>query len=205
MRSGANSTPSFYARLLNATLGTKLKIVVGYAGQPEAFLAMQRGELDGYPSIFYSSLLATEPTWLPEKKIKLIVQFGAAPEPELASVPFAPNLVTNPDDKRMLETAFAPLALGRPFLMPPGRTRRAGRDLHVARRSPITVQRIRNSIAETDRLRLGVKNPRSGDEVAAEVARAYATPPPDRRPLAGARTGTMNMRPRGAQGGRTQS
>src|SRR6266550_2451517 len=38
--SGANSTPSFYARLINETLGTKMKLVVGYPGQNEAYLAM---------------------------------------------------------------------------------------------------------------------------------------------------------------------
>src|SRR5262249_45760080 len=43
--SGANSTPSFYARLINATLHTKMKLVVGYPGQNEAYLAMERGEI----------------------------------------------------------------------------------------------------------------------------------------------------------------
>jgi tripartite-type tricarboxylate transporter receptor subunit TctC len=173
--SGANSTPSFYARLLNATLGTKLKIVVGYAGQPEAFLAMQRGEIDAYPSIFYNSLLATEPTWLPEKKIKLLVQFGAAPEPAIASVPFAPDLVTNPDDKLMLETAYAPLVLGRPFLMPPGV---AADRVAAMRKALADTFADPDFLAETDKMQLGVKNPRSGEEIANEVSRAYATPQP---------------------------
>jgi tripartite-type tricarboxylate transporter receptor subunit TctC len=172
--SGANSTPSFYARLLNATLGFKLKIVVGYAGQDEAFLAMERGEVDGYPSSFYNSLMSTRPTWIPEKKVKLVVQYGAAPEPEIADVPFAPDLVTNPDDKRMLETAFAPLALGRPFLMPPGIP--ADR-VTTLRQALADTFNDPDFLAETDKLRLGVKNPRSGDEIAGEVSRAYQTPP----------------------------
>src|SRR5437660_3476459 len=49
--SGANSTPAFYARLLNATLGTKMRLINGYPGQNDAFLAMERGEIDGYPSV----------------------------------------------------------------------------------------------------------------------------------------------------------
>ena len=51
-----DSTPAFYTRLLNATLGTKMKLIPGYPGQNDAFLAMERGELDGYPSVFYSAL-----------------------------------------------------------------------------------------------------------------------------------------------------
>src|SRR5262249_59339516 len=46
--SGLHSTPSFYGRLLNETLGLKLKIIVGYESQTQAFLAMERGEIDGY-------------------------------------------------------------------------------------------------------------------------------------------------------------
>lgn len=171
--SGANSTPSFYARLLNATLGTKLKIVVGYPGQAEAFLAMEREEVDGYPSIFYNSLMSTKPTWVADKKIKLLVQYGAAPEPEIADVPFAPDLVSNPDDKRMLQTAFAPLALGRPFLMPPDVP--ADR-VAILRQALADTFKDPDFLADTDKLQLGVKNPRSGDEIAGEVARAYATP-----------------------------
>ncbi len=74
--SGANSTPAFYARLLNATLGTRMKLVNGYPGQNEALLAMERGELDGYPSVFESALTSTRPNWLPEKLAKAIVQYG---------------------------------------------------------------------------------------------------------------------------------
>src|SRR5580692_283751 len=74
--SGANSTPAFYARLINATLGTRMKIIPGYPGQNDAFAAMERGELDGYPSVFYSALSSTRPRWLAEKNAKAIVQYG---------------------------------------------------------------------------------------------------------------------------------
>ena len=57
--SGANSTPAFYTRLLNAVLGTRMRLIHGYPGQNDAFLAMERGELDGYPSVFYSALTST--------------------------------------------------------------------------------------------------------------------------------------------------
>jgi tripartite-type tricarboxylate transporter receptor subunit TctC len=92
--SGANSTPAFFARLLNAILGTKMRVIPAYPGQNDAFLAMERGELDGYPSVFYSALSSTRPTWLPEKKAKVIVQFGSEKLAALGDVPFAPDLVT---------------------------------------------------------------------------------------------------------------
>src|SRR5690348_15645091 len=54
--SGANSTPAFYTRLINATLGTRMKPINGYPGQNEVFLAMERRELDGHPSAFFNSV-----------------------------------------------------------------------------------------------------------------------------------------------------
>ena len=54
--SSTNSNPAFFARLLNQVLGTKLKLVFGYPGQNDVFLAMERGEVDGHSCVYYSSL-----------------------------------------------------------------------------------------------------------------------------------------------------
>ena len=62
--------------LLNATLGTKMKLIHGYPGQNDAFLAMERGELDGYPSVFYSALYVDAADLAADKKAKAIVQYG---------------------------------------------------------------------------------------------------------------------------------
>ncbi len=172
--SGANSTPAFYARLLNATLGTRMKLVNGYPGQTEALLAMERGELDGYPSVFQSALTSTRPTWLPEKLAKAIVQYGPERLQELANVPFAPDLITNEDDKLLMQVGFAPLALGRPLVMPP--------DVPADR-----VAALRNALADTfadpgflaegERMGLAVNAPRTGAQLQDVIARAYQSPP----------------------------
>jgi tripartite-type tricarboxylate transporter receptor subunit TctC len=171
--SGANSTPSFYARLLNETLGTKLKIIVGYPGQTEAFLAMERGEIDGYPSVFYSALMSTKPTWIKEKKIKLLVQYGPERQPELADVPFASDLITNSDDKLLMEAAFAPLALGRPYLMPPGVPAERVEAMRAALAATFSDREFR---AEAEAIGLDINNPRTGPQTGAVVERAYKTP-----------------------------
>ena len=75
--SGANSTPAFFTRLLNATLGTRMKPINGYPGQNDVLLAMERREIDGHPSAFFSSVRSTRPTWLRDKTAKAIVQYGA--------------------------------------------------------------------------------------------------------------------------------
>jgi tripartite-type tricarboxylate transporter receptor subunit TctC len=171
--SGANSTPAFYARLLNATLGTKMKLVNGYPGQNDAFLAMERGELDGYPSVFQSALTSIRPNWLRDKLAKPIVQYGPERLDTLGDVPFAPDLITNEDDKLMMQAGFAPLALGRPLVMPP--------DVPADR-----VAAMRQALAETfadpeflaeaERMGLGINAPRTGDQLKEVIARAYQIP-----------------------------
>lgn len=172
--SGANSTPAFFARLLNATLHTKMKVIPGFPGQNDAFLAMERGELDGYPSVFYSALSSTRPTWLPEKKAKAIVQYGPEKLPELGEVPFAPDLVTDPKDKQLLQLAFTPLALGRPLLLPP--------DVPAARVTALR-QALMQTFADPDFLAdakktgLQVNSPRGGEDLLRAIERAYHAPP----------------------------
>jgi tripartite-type tricarboxylate transporter receptor subunit TctC len=171
--SGANSTPAFYTRLLNATLGTRMKLINGYPGQNDAFLAMERGELDGYPSVFYSALTSTRPTWLRDKLAKPIVQYGPQRLKELPEVPFAPDLLTNADDKLLMQAAFAPQALGRPLLLPP--------DVPADR-----VAAMRKALADTftdpefkaDAAKIGliVNAPQTGEELQKVIVDAYATP-----------------------------
>jgi tripartite-type tricarboxylate transporter receptor subunit TctC len=172
--SGANSTPSFYARLLNETLKTKMKIVVGYPGQNEVYLAMERGEVDGFPSLFYNTLNATRPKWKEEKNIKLILQYGVEKEPELPDVPSALDLVTNPDDKQLLQVGLAQVTMGRPYLMPPGVPEDR---VALMRKAFEDTLKDPAFIAEAGRLSLGVRNSRTGPQLQAMLEEAYKTPP----------------------------
>lgn len=173
--SGANSTPSFFTRLVNDLLGTKMRVVIGYPGQNESFLAMEKGEVDGYPSIFWSSLTTTKPDWVRDKKIKLLVQFGPVREPQIGPVPSVAEYLTKEDDKLLLQAAIAPLALGRPYLMPPGAP--ADR-VELMQKAFAATFADKDFLAEADKLSLGVNVPRSAAEVQAIVDRAYATPQP---------------------------
>ncbi|MGH6677035.1 MAG: Bug family tripartite tricarboxylate transporter substrate binding protein, partial [Xanthobacteraceae bacterium] len=158
--SGANSTPSFYARLLNALLGLKLKIIAGYPGQNEAFLAMERGELDTYGDTFWSALTSTRPDWIKEKKIRILVQYGPEKEAALPNVPYGPDLVKSEDDKKLFEAAYAPLAAGRPFVaplgLPPERTAALRAGLLATFKDP-------KFLAEAAKKRLVINKPTSGE------------------------------------------
>ena len=172
--SGANSTPSFYARLINETLRTKMKIVVGYPGQNEVYFAMERGEVDGFPSLFYNTLNATKPNWRTEKKLKLILQYGLEKEAAIPNVPSALDLVTNPDDRLLLQAGLAEITLGRPYLMPPNVP--ADR-IAVMRKALADTFNDPGFVADSRRMSLGVNAPRTGEQVQQLIAETYKSPP----------------------------
>src|SRR5262249_27056760 len=86
--SGINSAPSFYARLLGELIGLKVKVIAGYPGQAEAFLAMERGELDFYGTTFLSALQSFKPDWIRDKKLDIVLQYGPQKSKQLPDVPF---------------------------------------------------------------------------------------------------------------------
>jgi tripartite-type tricarboxylate transporter receptor subunit TctC len=172
--SGANSTPAFFTRLLNAVLGTRMKAINGYPGQNDVLLAMERGELDGHPSAFFSSVRSTRPTWLRNKLAKAVLQYGPEKLAELPDVPFAPDLVTSDEDKLVMQAAFAPLALGRPFVLPPGVPTERVAALRAAFAAAMADAEF---LAEGERVGLGLNAPRTGMQIQELMERAYRSPP----------------------------
>ena len=171
---GANSTPAFHARLLNDVFGLKLKIKTGYPGLTDAFYGLERAELEGYTSVIYSALQATKSDWLPQKKIKALLQYGPEKRAELAGVPSARDAANSNDDRILLDAAFAPLALGRPLVMPPGVP--ADR-LAALRKAVMETFADPGFISESARLSLGPSEPHNGEALQEVVARTYAAPP----------------------------
>jgi tripartite-type tricarboxylate transporter receptor subunit TctC len=114
-----NGTAAFYVRIFNDVFKTRFTLVFGYPGLTEAVLAMERGEVDGHPSPYWSYLKSAKPDWIKEKKIKFLLQFGRVRNPELPDVPFAHDLATNDADRAVLDAAVAPLAMGLPFFLGP--------------------------------------------------------------------------------------
>ncbi len=172
--SGANSTPSFFARLLNELLGLKLRIITGYPGQNEAYLAMERGELDGYGMTFWSSLVSTRADWLRDGKIRVLLQYGPEKEAYLAGVPFGPDLVKTEADRQLFEAAYGSLAAGRPFLAPPDIPSDRAAALRAAMMATF---RDPEFLAEAARSQMQVDKPKRGEELQALIARIYKMPP----------------------------
>jgi tripartite-type tricarboxylate transporter receptor subunit TctC len=116
---GATSPSVQVPKVLNAVLGTKFKIVMGYKGSAEIALAMERGEVDMISSIGLPGIKSTRPQWLKDKLVNFIYQTAVNRHPELPDVPAVGQLGSTPEEKSILRFVASSADLGRFILGPP--------------------------------------------------------------------------------------
>ncbi|MBM3607015.1 MAG: hypothetical protein FJX29_00970 [Alphaproteobacteria bacterium] len=116
---GADDTTVFPA-VLNAMIGTKFKWITGYPGGSGMNLAMERGETHARCGWSWSSIKSTQPDWLRDKKIHLLLQLSLAKHPDLPHVPLIMDFAKTGDQKAVLSLIFARQVMGRPVFAPPG-------------------------------------------------------------------------------------
>jgi tripartite-type tricarboxylate transporter receptor subunit TctC len=117
---GATSDLEASARLLNATAGTKLKIVSGYPGQADVLIAMERGEIQGTADWSWSEIKTRHGNDLKDNKITLILQNALTKSPDLPNVPLALDLIKDATDRQCAELYFGLKQVARPILAGPG-------------------------------------------------------------------------------------
>jgi tripartite-type tricarboxylate transporter receptor subunit TctC len=111
---------SVYPLLINAFLGTKFKVVLGYQGGNTIQLAMERGEVDGRAAVVWSGLKAGWPHWIAEKKISVLLQTGLVKEKDLPDVPLLLDLAKTEEEKAIFRFVSSDSAMGFPVTAPPG-------------------------------------------------------------------------------------
>lgn len=106
-------------RLLNALIGTKFKVISGYASSGPGMLAMERGEVDG-AGTSWAAIKSTKQDWLRDKTVKIILQNLPERDPELPDVPALLEFGKTDDDKQLLNLYASGGAIGRAISAPPG-------------------------------------------------------------------------------------
>ena len=120
---GAGSYTQIYPHILNAITGTKFKVIAGYATTNDVNLAMERGEVQGRAGNNFNSIRMENPDWLREGKIRFLAQVGLKRDPDYPDLPLMHEFGRTDDDKRLLRLFSADIAVGRPFIGPPGMER----------------------------------------------------------------------------------
>ena len=170
--SAMSSDSYILAMLSNNLLGTKFKVVHGYAGATDVDLAVENGEVQGEAGKDWTTLTSTRPQWIRDKKINILVQMGLNAHPDLKDVPMAIELARTAEDRRIMELVFAKFGMSRPFLAPPGVSPDRLEMLRVAFDATMTDPAFR---AEAERLGMEI-NPVRGEDVQQLVTRIMGTP-----------------------------
>jgi tripartite-type tricarboxylate transporter receptor subunit TctC len=170
----ATSNSAIMPKVLNALLGTRFKVISGYDPGSGLTLALESGEAEGICGLSWSTMKASRPHWIKDHKLNVIVQMGLSKLPDLADVPAALDLVTDPIKKQVLELILIRQEPGRPLAAPPGVP--ADR-LDVLRRAFDETIKDPEFLAEAEKGQMEIE-PLRAAEIDRLLAAAYAAPKP---------------------------
>src|SRR5438105_10485195 len=169
---GAGSQMETMPAMINKLFGTRIKIISGYRGGNDVYLAMERGEVHGRCGGLKSSIRSTRPDWFPTKKVSVPVQIALERDPEFADSPALVEFAKNERTKQILELILAPMGMDRPILAPPGtapdKVAALRKAFHETMTDPAFVADAAKAHIDLDEV--------DGDKVARIVARAYGMP-----------------------------
>lgn len=104
--------------LTNQLMGTKIRLVAGYKGVNDIFIAMEQGEVQGTGMVL-ASLLAKD-DWMRDGRARVLLHFGAAPIGRMPDVPAATDFAPDEATRRMLRLYALKYNATYPFILPPG-------------------------------------------------------------------------------------
>jgi tripartite-type tricarboxylate transporter receptor subunit TctC len=169
---GGGADTDVFPQILNAVLGTKIKVIAGYPGGNDVNLAMERGEVQGRCGWSWSSLQSTHKDWIAQKKIVVLIQLALSKHPDLPDVPLITDLAKTEEQKQILKLIFARQVMGRPFLAPPGLP---AERVEALRQAFLDTMQDKEFLADADTAQLEIK-PVTGPAIEKLVKEIYQTP-----------------------------
>ena len=156
--------------LMNKLLGLKFKVVDGYPGGTEVFLAMEKGEVDGICQTL-SAVEGAHAGWVKEGKINILFNLE---EKRLSNynVPSIHEFAKTNEQKKVLAFYNSNAELGRPVMTTPGVPKDR---VQALRRAFDATMKDADFRAEAAKLKLQV-DPLTGEQVAAVAEMIAATP-----------------------------
>ena len=170
---GGGADTDVFPQILNAVLGTKMKLISGYPGGNDVGLAMERGEVQGRCGWSWSSVQATHKDWITQKKIVVLVQLALSKHPDLPDVPLVTDLAKTDEQRQILKLIFARQVMGGPYLAPPGVPKER---VEVLRQAFLDTVKDKEFLAEADTAQLEI-NPVTGPAIEKLLREVYQTPP----------------------------
>ena len=170
---GRSSTVAVYPTMLNHLVGTKFKLVMGYAGSAEAMLAMERGEVEGH-STTWEGVKSRAARQLRDKTINILVQYGLTRHPELPDIPTSVELGRTPEEVQALRVFANATDVGRFILSTPDTP---AERIRALRRAFDAMVKDDEFVAEARKLRIELL-PLAGEELQ-QIVRSVQDLSPD--------------------------
>jgi tripartite-type tricarboxylate transporter receptor subunit TctC len=169
---GAGSQMETMPAMINTLFGTKIKIISGYTGGNDVYLAMERGEVHGRCGGLVSSINSTRPDWFESKKVVVPIAVALERNPLFPDTPAIYEFATDDRTRRILKLILFPLQLDRPVLtpagVPPERVAALRKAFHAAMNDPAF-------IADAQKLNIEIGEV-SGEKLQAILEEAFNTP-----------------------------
>jgi tripartite-type tricarboxylate transporter receptor subunit TctC len=161
--------------ILDNVLGTKFRMVTGYAGSHEVTLAIEKGEVQGMCGMGWVSISMEHPDWMPSGKMRVLAQEDLKGHPDLnrMGVPLTIDFAKTDEEKKVLELIYSQNIFGRPYVLPPGVPPDRVAALRAAFLAAFNDPDLR---ADAERMHFEV-GPLSGEDLQDLIARIYALPP----------------------------
>jgi tripartite-type tricarboxylate transporter receptor subunit TctC len=170
---GAGSQMETLPAMINKLFGTRIKVISGYKGGNDVYLAMERGEVNGRCGGLISSIKSTRPDWFPQHKVAVPIQIALTRDPEFPEAPALIEFAKDQRTKDILQLVLAPMEIDRPILVPPG----TPKDTVAALRKAFHETMIDPAfIAEADRQHLEIQEV-DGDRIATLLKTSFTLPP----------------------------
>jgi tripartite-type tricarboxylate transporter receptor subunit TctC len=171
--STGQATPTtFYPRLLNALLQTKINVIMGYPDSGATGIALENGEIDGLCGLSFGTLKSAHPDWLRKKQITMLLQLSLQRNSEMPDVPSILDYTKDPTGRQIIEFVFGLSDMNRPVIappaIPPDRLQALRQAFQDTMKDPAFLADAKKTNLEVDPIR--------GEAIEAILKRVYATP-----------------------------
>lgn len=170
------SSSADFATMLNHTIHTRFKEVIGYNGSSPIMLAMDKGEVQGACGFAWPSISVTNPRWFGDDgQMRVLVQTHAKGHPQLNAmgVPLARDFARTDEDRAVMDLYFSHTTFGRPYLVAP---EVPAERVQALRAAFMATMKDPEFITESRKIGLDI-DAVDGEEVQRLIGKIYSAPP----------------------------
>ena len=161
------------SRLLNASLGFPLQLVLGYKSTGEMRVAVERGELHGVCT-GWESLRSLWKNFIESGELVIVLQALPKPHAELSKVPLAISFAKTEEARQLIQIGVHEVsAVSRPFVLSPGTPKQR---VQILRKAFTATMNDPGFLADAEKSNLDV-SPLTGEELEKTVHGLLKTSP----------------------------